>query len=66
MLPELEGQGYFELLDQVYSTGKAIVTRAMELRLQGSDEVQFIDFVYQPMRDTDACGASLARHKPLF
>jgi PAS domain S-box-containing protein len=53
MFPELEGQGYFELLDQVYSTGKAVVTRAMELRLQGSDEVQFIDFVYQPIRDAD-------------
>jgi PAS domain S-box-containing protein len=53
MFPELEGQGYFELLDKVYSTGEAFVTRAMELRLQGSDEVQFIDFVYQPIRDTD-------------
>jgi PAS domain S-box-containing protein len=51
--PELEGQGYFELLDQVYSTGEAVVTRAMELRLHGSDEVQFIDFVYQPVRDAD-------------
>jgi PAS domain S-box-containing protein len=51
MFPELEGQGYFELLDQVYSTGEAVVTRAMELRLQDSDEVQFIDFVYQPIRD---------------
>jgi PAS domain-containing protein len=53
MFPELEGQGYFELLDQVYSSGNAVVTRAMELRLQGSDEVQFIDFVYQPMRNAD-------------
>jgi PAS domain S-box-containing protein len=50
--PELEGQGYFELLDKVYSKGEAVVTRAMELRLQGSEEVQFIDFVYQPIRDT--------------
>lgn len=53
MFPELKGQGYFELLDKVYSTGEAFVTRAMELRLQGSDEIQFIDFVYQPIRDTD-------------
>jgi PAS domain S-box-containing protein len=53
VFPELEGQGYFELLDEVYSTGKAVVTRAMELRLQGSDEIQFIDFVYQPIRDAD-------------
>jgi PAS domain S-box-containing protein len=53
VFPELEGQGYFELLDEVYATGKAIVTRAMELRLQGSDEIQFIDFVYQTIRDAD-------------
>jgi PAS domain S-box-containing protein len=53
MFPELEGQGYFELLDHVYSTGNAVVTRAMELRLHGSEEVQFIDFVYQPIRDAD-------------
>ena len=30
---------------------KAVVTRAMELRLAGSDEVQFIDFVYEPIRN---------------
>jgi PAS domain S-box-containing protein len=51
VFPELAGQGYYELLDQVYSTGEAFVTRGMELRLQGSDEAQFIDFVYQPIRD---------------
>ncbi len=51
MFPELAGQGYFELLDQVYSTGEALITRGMELRLQGSDETQYIDFIYQPVRD---------------
>ena len=51
VFPELSGQGYFELLDQVYSTGETFVTRAMELRLEGSDEVQFIDFVYEPIRN---------------
>jgi PAS domain S-box-containing protein len=54
MFPELAGQGYYELLDQVYSTGKTVVTRGMELRLQGSDEVQFIDFVYEPIRNDKA------------
>jgi PAS domain-containing protein len=48
--PELAGQGYYELLDRVYSTGQPVVTRGMELRLRGSDEVQFIDFVYAPIR----------------
>jgi PAS domain S-box-containing protein len=51
VFPELAGQGFYELLDQVYSTGEAVVTRGMELRLQGSDRVQYIDFVYQPIRD---------------
>ncbi len=54
MFPELAGQGYYELLDQVYSTGKTVVTRGMELRLQGSEEVQFIDFVYEPIRNDKA------------
>jgi PAS domain S-box-containing protein len=53
MFPELAGQGYYELLDKVYSTGETIVTRGMELRLQGSDETQFIDFVYQPIRNDE-------------
>ena len=51
VFPDLAGQGFYELLDQVYSTGKTIVTRGMELRLHGGDEVQFIDFVYEPIRD---------------
>jgi PAS domain S-box-containing protein len=51
MFPELAGQGFFELLDRVYRTGEPVVMRSMELRLQGGDEVQYIDFVYQPIRD---------------
>jgi hypothetical protein len=51
VFPDLAGQGFYELLDQVYSTGERVVTHAMELRLHGGDEVQFIDFVYEPIRD---------------
>jgi PAS domain S-box-containing protein len=51
VFPDLAGQGFFELLDQVYATGDAVVTRGRELRLQGSSEVQYIDFIYQPIRD---------------
>jgi PAS domain S-box-containing protein len=53
MFPELEGQGFFESLDQVYRTGEPVVMRGMELRLQGSHELQYIDFVYQPLRDVE-------------
>jgi PAS domain S-box-containing protein len=48
--PELEGQGYFELLDQVYRTGERFVTHGRELRLSGA-QTQYIDFVYEPIRD---------------
>ena len=50
-LPELDGQGFFELLDRVYATGEAFVARAMEMRLRGSQQTQYIDLVYQPIRD---------------
>jgi PAS domain S-box-containing protein len=53
VFPDLAGQGFYELLDQVYATGEPVVTRGMELRLHGSDEVQYIDFVYEPIRDDD-------------
>jgi PAS domain S-box-containing protein len=51
VFPELAGQGYYELLDRVYSTGERFVTRGMELRLRGSEEIRYIDFVYEPIRD---------------
>ena len=53
-LPELEGQGFFELLDKVYATGEAFSGHAAPVRLQrshGALEERFIDFVYQPIRN---------------
>lgn len=56
-LPELEGQGFFELLDQVRQTGKPFVGRSMLVTLQrekeGEPEERYVDFVYQPIRDYD-------------
>jgi len=52
VFPDLAGQGFFELLDEVYETGKTRVLRAMELRLRGSEEAQYVDFVYEPIRDS--------------
>jgi PAS domain S-box-containing protein len=51
VFPELAGQGFYELLDQVYVTGRAVVAQAMKLRLRDTDAVKFIDFVYEPIRD---------------
>jgi putative addiction module CopG family antidote len=57
-LPEVEGQGFFELLDEVFSTGKPFRGFAMPVALQrqpGSPvEERFIDLVYQPITDDTA------------
>ena len=50
-LPELEGQGFYELLDRVLSTGERFIARAMPVRLGTEASIRFIDFVYEPMRD---------------
>jgi len=54
-LPEVAGQGFFELLDRVYTSGEPYVGHAVPLRLQrepdGPLEERFVDFVYQPIRD---------------
>lgn len=54
-LPEVRGQGFFELLDHVYQTGEPFVGHAVPLRVQRDPnaplEERFIDFVYQPIHD---------------
>jgi PAS domain S-box-containing protein len=49
--PELEGQGFYELLDQVYTTGNRFVAAAAPIRLVGEQEDRFLDLLYEPMRD---------------
>ena len=51
-LPDAEGQGFFELLDKVYQTGKPVVGQSVQLELQdtpGKIITRFVDFVYQPI-----------------
>jgi PAS domain S-box-containing protein len=54
-MPEVQGQGYFELLDQVYTSGQPFVGHAVPLHVQrepgGPLEECYLDFVYQPIRD---------------
>jgi PAS domain S-box-containing protein len=56
-LPDVEGQGFFELLDRVYQTGEAFVGHQLPIQLQraaGKDfEQAYVDFVYQPMVGED-------------
>ncbi|WP_051971548.1 response regulator [Massilia sp. 9096] len=55
VLPELEGQGFFELLDDVYRTAKPFIGRAVPLDLQvdgdGPLQRRYLDFIYQPVLD---------------
>ncbi len=53
VFPELEGQPFFSLLDDVYRTGKAYSARAIPVRLHGDVEERFIDLLYEPVRDAD-------------
>jgi hypothetical protein len=54
-LPEVEHQGFIELLDKVFATGEAFVGRTAKIVLQrssgGPEETRYLDFVYQPIRD---------------
>ena len=53
VFPELEGQGFFELLDQVYASGDQHIARNLSVRLDREDGDRTIDFVYEPIRDAD-------------
>ncbi|MEP6972476.1 MAG: PAS domain-containing protein [Betaproteobacteria bacterium] len=56
-LPEVQGQGFFELLDRVYRTGEAHSGRAVPVSLIPeagvAPEERVVDFIYQPMRGAD-------------
>lgn len=50
--PEVEGQGFFELLDGVYSTGEPFKAQAQPILLQTREGGQrYVDFLYHPIRD---------------
>jgi PAS domain S-box-containing protein len=54
VFPELDGQGYFELLDQVYASGERFVAEQMPIWLEntpGHVEEAFLDFIYAPTFD---------------
>jgi signal transduction histidine kinase/PAS domain-containing protein len=51
VFPELEGQGFYELLDRVYATGKPFRAQAMPIRLVAENEDRYIDLLYEPIRN---------------
>jgi PAS domain S-box-containing protein len=48
-LPEIENQGFLELLDRVFASGKPYIGTNLQVVLQGTDP-RFVDLVYQPIR----------------
>lgn len=56
-VPEAEQQGFIALLDRVYQSGEPFVGRSSPIQLvrsvSGPMEIRYLDFVYQPMRDTE-------------
>ncbi|MBC7382430.1 MAG: PAS domain-containing protein [Bacteroidia bacterium] len=56
VLPELEGQGYFEILDNVYSTGEPFNGNELLAMLDkgnGKLEESYFNFVYQPAHNSE-------------
>lgn len=57
VLPELEGQEIFELLDRVYTTGNPFIGNELQVKLDGPQHGQsverYFNFVYQPSYHSD-------------
>jgi PAS domain S-box-containing protein len=55
-LPEIDGQGFFEFLDSVYAKGEPVTGQSAQVTIlrapDGVPEPRYVDFVYQPIRDT--------------
>jgi signal transduction histidine kinase len=65
-LPEVEGQGYFELLDRVLETGEPYVGNAMPAYLQASEdsplEKRHLNFVFQAITEPDGSRSGVFVH----
>jgi len=53
VFPELDGQDFFELLDQVFASGVAYSASAVPLQLEGDEVGRFINIHYEPTRAED-------------
>ena len=68
-LPEAAEQGFVELLDRVYTTGKPFTGKELPLTLKrgiaNAPEQRFFDLTYQPIFETDGKATVLSVNKPL-
>ena len=53
VVPEVEGQGFFEILDRVYRTGEPFVGSGVSMMLRRGGKLQraYLDFIYEPLRN---------------
>lgn len=65
-LPEITEQGFVELLDEVYRSGRPFVGRELPAMLQRvpgkAAEERIVDFVYQPITDADGRTSGIVVH----
>jgi PAS domain S-box-containing protein len=63
-LPEVEGQGFIQLLDDVYRTGEPFVGDEIPVMLTRGDvsELRVINFVYQALRGADGAVTGIFVH----
>jgi PAS domain S-box-containing protein len=56
-MPEVENQGYINLLDNVFNSGECFIGNEMEVKLDkngdGEFEKIYINFIYQPYKNSD-------------
>ncbi|MDQ2667306.1 MAG: PAS domain-containing protein, partial [Gemmatimonadota bacterium] len=65
-MPEVVEQGFIDLLDSVYRSGKTFVGREVPIMLQRTPsseaEERCLDFVYQPLRGLDGVIGGIVAH----
>jgi len=65
--PDVQGQGYFELMDNVFATGRPFIgnemrVREMDRRGDGRLEDAYFNIVYQPLTDADGVVTGIMTH----
>jgi PAS domain S-box-containing protein len=65
-LPEVVTQGFIDLLDGVYRTGKPFIGREIRVKLERvpgePPEERIVDFVYQPITDAEGRSSGIVAH----
>jgi two-component sensor histidine kinase len=64
--PDIEGQGFFEILDEVYQTGKPFIGSDVRFLFQedaeNSPREKYVDLLYQPLVETDGSISGIFVH----